>query len=331
MPFGDLVSRSEAGPITMPEEVATEIFDTVEQGSVIGQLARRLPNMAASVRRLPVLATLPSVYFVGEKGRSPQTFGARKQTTDQSWANKYLNAEEMACIVVIPETVLDDEEFDVWGEIRPKIAEAISAKMDSAIVFGESDVTVPVDWPDGILKGMPSEHFVTLGEVGTLYDDIMSEGGLLSKFEEDGFLASGHIAALAMRAKLRGVRDENGNLLFVQDMRSTVPYTLDGLPLVFPRNGSWEASTCLQLSGDFQQLVWSVRRDVDFKIFTDGVVTDDATPPVIQHNLMQEDLIALRVTFRMAWQLPNPVNRINTNPATRYPFAALMPAGVYSV
>jgi HK97 family phage major capsid protein len=326
MAFGDIISRADAGPILMPEEVSTEIFQSVEENSVVGQLARRLPNMASSVRRLPVLSTLPNVYFVGEKGRTPQTFGARKQTTEQIWANKYLKVEEMACIVVVPENVLDDEEFDVWEEVKPKISEAIGAKMDSAIIFGESDVDVPVDWPDGIFVGMPVSHIVTLGDVGTLYEDIFDVGGVLSKFEEDGYLASGHLGALTMRARLRGMKDDNGNLIYVQDLRSNIPYSLDGLPLVFPRNGSFDPATALLLSGDWQQLVWAVRRDVDFKIFTEGVITDDSTPPQITHNLLQEDSIALRVTFRMAWQLPNPVNRINTNSATRYPFSVLVPA-----
>lgn len=326
MPFADLISRQDAAPLMMPEEVVREVFDAVEESSVVARLAVRAPNMASSTRRLPVLSVLPNVYFVGEKGRSPQTFGAMKQTTEQAWSNKYLNVEEMACIVVIPENVLEDEEFDVWGEIRPKISEAIGAKIDTATLFGESDVTVPVAWPDGVFVGMPAAHQIALGTGADLYDDLMAEGGVLAMVEEDGYLVNGHIGALTMRAKLRGLRDGGTGLpLFVQDMRSQTPYTLDGVQYEFPRNGSFDPSVALQISGDWNQLIWAVRRDVTFKIVTEGVITNDATPPVIQHNLMQEDLIALRVTFRMAWQLPNPVNRVNTNNNTRYPFAALVP------
>lgn len=324
-PFGDYISRADAAPIMMPEEVSEEIFDAVENYSMIDRLTTRVPNMAASQRRLPVLSVLPNVYFVGEKGRTPQTFGALKQTTEQRWENKFLNAEEMACIVVIPENVLDDEEFDVWASVKPQIAGAIAAKKDSAIIFGESDVTVPVAWPDGLMVGMPVDHKVALGTLEDTYADIFGEGGVFSRFEEDGFMATGHVAALSMRAKLRNMRDGNGNLIYVQDMRSTIPYSLDGVPLEWAKNGSWDPTEALLLSGDFKEVVWTVRRDVDFKIFTTGVITDDAGN--ITHNLLQEDLIALRVTFRMAWQLPNPINRVNTNAATRYPFAALTPAG----
>lgn len=324
-PFGDYISRSDAAPIMMPEEVSNEIFEAVENYSIVDRLATRAPNMAASQRRIPVLSVLPNVYFVGEKGRSPQTFGALKQTTEQQWQNKYLNAEEMACIVVVPENVLDDEEFDVWESVKPQIAGAIAAKKDNAIFFGENNVTVPVAWPDGLLVGMPADHLVPVGTNADLYSDIFGVGGVFSKFEEDGFMATGHVADLTMRARLRDMRDGNGNLVYVQDMRSSIPYSLDGTQLEWAKNGSWDPTTALMLSGDFSQLIWCVRRDVDFKIFTTGVITDDSNN--ITHNLLQEDLIALRVTFRMAWQLPNPINRVNTNSATRYPFAALTPAG----
>jgi hypothetical protein len=40
---------------------------------------------------------------------------------------------------------------------------------------------------------------------------------------------------------------------------------------------------------------------------------------------MQQDMVALRATLRIGWQVPNPINRLNEVEATRYPFAALIP------
>lgn len=37
-------------------------------------------------------------------------------------------------------------------------------------------------------------------------------------------------------------------------------------------------------------------------------------------------MVALRVFFRAGWQIANPVNRVNSNNETRYPFAVLKPA-----
>lgn len=326
--YDAFIDRENDAGALIPEEVSTEILQEIPQGSFALRLARRLPNMARGVRRLPVLSALPTAYFVGEAGRSNQTFDEVKKTTQAQWANKYLNAEEIACIVPIPENVFDDADYDMWGEIRPLIVEAIGLVIDTALLYGTSDTDVPKDWPDGILIQMPADHIVDADFGNDLYDAIMGEGGVLSKVEEDGYLVNGHIAALSMRAKLRGLRSSTtGELLFNQNMQGATQYTLDGQRLEFPTNGSVDATQALLISGDFNKLVYAIRKDISYKVLTEGVITDNATPRAIIHNLAQDDMIALRVTFRMAWQLPNPVNRVNTNSNTRFPFAALAPAG----
>lgn len=322
------INRTDAGAL-IPEEAAKEIMQVAAEQSYVLRMARRLPNMSRAQKRLPVLSALPSAYFVGERGRTPQTFGSKKQTTEAAWSNKYINAEEIAVLVPIPQNVLDDADFDIWGELKPHIGAAFGKTIDTAILFGESDVTVPVAWPDGLFLGMPNAHKIHLGEIGDLYDDIFGVGGVISKVEEDGYLANGHLAALVMRARLRGLRlDQGGGAgtgapLFVQDMRSRTPYTLDGLTMEFPKNGAWDPTTYLMLTGDWDQLVWSMRTDITYKLLTEGVITDASTPPQIQYNLGQEDMVALRCTMRLGWQLPNPINPINPTEATRFPFAAL--------
>lgn len=324
--YDSSIDRSGASAL-IPEDASREILQEVPQGSYVLKLARRLPNMTRAQRRLPVLSALPTAYFTGEAGRAGQTFSEVKQTTEVQWANKYINAEEIACIVPIPESVLEDADYDIWGEIRPLIVEAIGLVVDIAILYGTQDVDVPAAWPDGIMVQMPAAHLVsdTLGD--DLYDAILGEGGVYSKVEEDGFFVNGNLAALSMRAKLRGLRDANGQPIFVSDMKAATPYTLDGTPLEFPINGSFDASQSLLLSGDFNKLVYSIRKDITYKMLTEGVITDTSTPRQIIHNLAQDDMVALRVTFRMGWQLPNPINHVQPTEADRFPFAALVPAG----
>lgn len=315
MAYNDQTTRTGAQAL-MPEDVASEILGTVAEQSVVMSLARRLPNMSRKQRRLPVWATLPHAYFVnGDTGR--------KQTTNMSWDNVYINAEEIAVIVPIPEAVLDDTDYDIWAEARPAIVSAIGAKVDQAILYG---IDAPALWPECIVEGAEAAgHEVTLGEVGDLYSDLLGENGVLNKLEEDGFMATGHVAALNMRAKLRDLRDLEERPIFVtglmKDGKST--YALDGEELLFPRNGAIDPSRSLLISGDWSQLVYAIRQDITYKVLTEAVIDDGAGNIVF--NLAQQDMVALRVVFRMGWALPNPINLVNTSAATRYPFAFLEP------
>lgn len=51
-------------------------------------------------------------------------------------------------MIVPSEAVLDDSEYDIWGEIRPRIVEALGAAFDSAVYFG---TTEPASWPTGLI------------------------------------------------------------------------------------------------------------------------------------------------------------------------------------
>lgn len=91
MPFSNLISRSDAGGL-ISVEVATEILKNVPKQSAVMRLARQLPNMAKAQKKMPVLSALPVAYFVSGEG-------GQKQTTEVNWANKYIDAEELAVIV----------------------------------------------------------------------------------------------------------------------------------------------------------------------------------------------------------------------------------------
>ncbi len=208
--YNSVIDRTDAGAL-IPEEVSREIIQAVPQQSVVMGLARKLPNMPRAQTRMPVLSALVSAYFVnGDTGL--------KQTTEAAWANVYLNAEEIAAIVPIPEAVLDDADYDIWGEIRPKLVEAFGKVFDAALLFGTN---APASWPNDLLTGAGAAgHTVAVGAIGAdLYDDIMAENGVLSLVEADGYLVNGHVAAAAMRARLRGLRDANGLPLFLRSMQ----------------------------------------------------------------------------------------------------------------
>jgi len=312
--FDDQIDRTGAAAL-IPEEVQKEIVQGIPEFSTIMQLATKAPNMSRKQKRIPVLSTLPIAYFVdGDTGL--------KQTTEQAWANKYLNAEEIAVIVPIPEAVLDDVDYDIWAEVKPRIMEAIGIAFDAAVLYGTN---APGAWPTDILAAATAAgNVVAYGTYTDLYDDLLGEGGAISKIEDDGFMANGHIASMSMRGKYRGLRDADGNPIFKRSMQDKTKYDLDGEPIYFPKNGAFAPASSLQFSGDFSQLIYAIRQDVTYKILTEAVIQDSAGD--IIYNLAQQDMVALRCVVRLAWQVPNPINRLQPTEANRYPISVLTPA-----
>ena len=300
-----IIDRTGAASL-IPEENAREIIQGVVTQSAVLQRGRKLPNMSSKTYKMPVLDMLPIAYFVnGDTGA--------KKTTKQAWDKKFITAEEIAVIVPIPEAVLDDSDYDIWGEVKPRVIEAFGK------VF---DLDKPSTWRDGVVTtATKAGSVVTLATGDDLYDKIMAEEGIIAKIEESGYFVNGHMADISMRAKLRGLKDTTGNPIFKSDMQNGTTYSLDGSPMNFPDNGAFDKSKALMISGDFSQLVYAIRQDITFKLFTEGVVQN--TDGSIAYNLMQNDMVALRAVMRLGWEIPNPINSMKTDKTKRCPFAIL--------
>lgn len=307
----NIIDRTGAESL-IPETRAREIIQgTIAQSAVLSQ-GRKLPNLSSKTHKMPVLDMLPIAYFVnGDNGN--------KKTTKMAWDKKIITAEEIAVIVPIPEAVLDDSEYDIWAEVRPRVEEAFGKVIDGAVLFGED---APDSWRDDIVTtATNATSVVTLGSSDSLYDKIMGENGVIAKVEESGFFVTGHMADISMRAKLRGLKDSTGDPIFKANMQDGTRYSLDGSVMTFPNNGAFDKTKALMISGDFSQLVYAIRQDITFKLFTEGVVQN--TDGTIAYNLMQQDMVALRAVMRLGWEIPNPINSVQTNKSKRCPFAIL--------
>ena len=311
MPYNNVIGSADMGGL-IPVEYSREIFNTAAEESCVMRLARRLPDMPTSQRVIPVQSALALAYFVtGETGL--------KQTTEVDWTGKTLTAEELAVIVPIPQSALDDNQYPIWDAVYPEIRTAMGLAIDQAVLLGTNK---PTSWPTAVLAAaVLASNTVTLGAGADLYEDILGESGMFSQVEADGYAVSGSIAAPAMKAKLRGVRDADGGLIFMRTMQERTAYELDGTPILFAMNGAVATASAYMFSGDWRQLVFAVRQDITFKVFTEGVIQDAGGN--IVYNLMQQDLVALRVVFRLGFQIANPVNRLNSS--TQYPFSVLIP------
>lgn len=330
MPYNNIISRSDAAAL-IPEEVSNELLDNVAGVNPLMQLARRLQNMSRAQKRLPVMSALATAYFVSGDN-------SQKQTSEANWANKYIDAEELAVIIPIPESVLDDADYDIWGQIRPELEKAFSKAITQAVLYGTN---IPATWTTnfgaaGIKAGaVAAGHSISAAAYTDLYEAILGEksdgtDGLFMLTEADGYMVTGSIAHMSMRGKLRNTREKvwNGTALvnagpsiFKTNMQDPTRYELDGSPIFLPDDGSVDDTQSLLISGQWSQLVYAMRQDVTYKILTEAVIQDAAGN--IVYNLAQQDMVALRAVMRLGFALPNPINRMNTNSATRYPFAVL--------
>jgi HK97 family phage major capsid protein len=313
----------------MPEDVQREIVQSVPENSAVMTYARRGPNMSRAQRRIPCLSVLPTAYF-SNPGPSTKTEDEQwKRLSKLMWENKYIDAEELNVIVPIPMAVLDDADYDIWAESKPKLIEAFGIAFDQAVFYG---INAPKIWPDNIVTAaIAAGNFVAKGSIinpntnkSDVYEDIMGDGGLIAKVEEDGFMVDGHVCSMTMRSKFRSLRATDGIPIFKslnkEGVQGSSTYYLDGEPCVFPRNGAIIPNRSLIISGEWKQLMYAIRKDIMWTILTEAVIQDPTTKEIV-FNLAQQNMIALRASMRLGWQVPNPINRLNEIEETRYPFS----------
>lgn len=316
MPFNSLTNRTDAQAL-IPEEVYRGMLGKATEQSAVLKMFRRVPVSRSQVR-IPVLSALPLAYWVGGDT-------GLKQTTEMAWTNKFLNVEEIAAIMPIPENVAADIEINIWDDAEPYLVEAIARALDTAVFFGTN---APSSFPNNVLAAS-----IAAGNTVTEATATAAQGGymgdldnLISTVEEDGFDVTGFISSLAAKRKLRAARNTLGDKTDPGRITGDL-MSLDGAPIAYPMRGLWatggSAGTNVRLfAGEWDQFVVGVRSDVQFKILTESVIQDNTG--AIIYNLPQQDMIALRLKFRVGWQVANTINNDNPTEATRYPVASMV-------
>lgn len=308
--MGNIITRTDADAL-IPVETAKEIIKAVQHESAALALMRKLPNMTTKQTKIPVLSSMPVAGFVsGDTGLKP--------VSSASWDSKYITAEEISVIIPIPEAVLDDSEYDIWAEIKPSIMAAFGKTIDESVFFGKDK---PATWPEGIIPSAIAKNKSVVFGTGM---DVAADISEVMRFvEQDGFDVSGFAGEIGLKADLRGLRDQNGGLIFQPSLTAETPSTLYAQPISYVKNNAWQSDVAKLVAGDWSQAVYSIRQDITYKILDQAVISD-ASGKII-YNLAQQDMVALRCVMRLGWQLPNPVTQLNGT-ETRYPFAVLTPA-----
>ena len=297
-----MITRQNAEAL-FSEDLVAEIIQGVTKQSAALRMFRRLPNMSSNIMRMRVLDALPMAYWVNDS-----TDNGRKQVTNAAWANKYIVPAEIAVIVPIKEDVLDDASIDIWGEIRPRLVEAIGKKIDQAVFVG---VDKPSAWRADLLSSIAQAGAYVSQGSGTLYSAI---NDAMVKVEESGYNPTGIVGGVDVKGKFRMMLDTSG-----QPIKGT---EIDELPKAYIDNGAWDKTKAQMIVGDFTQAVYSIRQDITYKVL-DQAIIQNPSDGEIMYNLAQEDMVALRVVMRLGWEIPNPITALQPDETVRFPFAAV--------
>lgn len=324
MPYNSVASRATpgAGPL-IPEDVQREIVQSVEEKSAAMRLMPHV-TMKRAQQRIPVLTQLPIAYWLTGASLDARDRGL-KQTTSIAWDNVYLNAEEMAVIIPVAKTLLDDLDYDFWSQVKPKVTEAFGVALDEAVFFGNQ---APSTFPPAIVTQAAAAGNLVVAGANTpdFLADVNVAMGLV---ESDGYDVSGFWARKQVKAKLRGLRTTTGAFVMLGDdtgpQNSINTGSLYGEPIVFNNAGLTEFQTGAtgysMIGGQWDQSMLAIREDISMEMFDTGVISDNTG--AIIFNLLQQDMVALRVIARFAWAVPNPINRMQPTAASRYPFFAI--------
>lgn len=297
-----MITRNNAEAL-IPEAVSSEIMQGVIRESKAMQLFRRLPNGTTGRTDMRVLDSLPFAYW-----QNADT--ATKKLTRMAWDKKTIYYEEIAVIVPIAEQTLDDAGYDIWGEVKPRLIEAFGKKFDEAVFTG---VDKPARFRADLITSTINAG-ATVPQGSNLYVTISDA---MTKVEESGYNVNGIIGGVGLKGKFRTMLDQIG--------RPITGTEIDQLTKAYVDNGAWDNEKAQLVVGDMSQAVYSIRQDITFKILDQAVIQDPATKEII-YNLAQQDMLALRAVMRIGWEIPNPINALNPNEATRFPFALVEPS-----
>lgn len=265
----------------VPQEIAPGIMDEIARGSSILQLSE-VKQMKSDTMKFQVWADKPGAYWVGESERI--------NTSKASWIFPEMHAKKIAVIIPVTKEKLNDTTIDVFGELKPQIAEAFYTAIDKACLFGTAS-----PFEKNVLGVATAANNVITRNTQSLDLDISD---VMAEIEDKNLDPNGFVGHYGIKKELRNLRDANGNQLAVLGMKENSLYDL---PLAFSRNGAFDKAQAELLCGDWSKSIVGIREGIEFEILTEATlqsVTMEDSKPL---SLAENDMIAIKATMRLAY------------------------------
>jgi len=303
------VNRNGVAGILLPDETSETLLRGTAEQSLVQKYGKSIPMQAQNKVITEAEVNGANVFWVGE--------GARKSTDAPTMSQKAwtMSAAEIAVIIPLDENVADDASVDLFDLYQAPIETAIARALDSAAIFGTNK---PTAWgtlgtdivPNAIVAGHGFEEDATptddellnlIAGTGLVYG---TPDGALQALEEDGYEPTASVGYVRFKSRLRNVKDLDGRYIFGDAVEAGVPGSLFGIPLEFATSAIWPTTGANQsnlIMGDWTKALVGTRQGVRYKLFDQGVITDGAGNVV--YSLMENDMIALRVTARFGFKV----------------------------
>lgn len=329
------VDRAGVGGILLPDETSETLLRGAAETSLVQRYARSIPMQAQNKVITEAEVSGANVFWVGE--------GARKSTdgptmTSKSWT---MSAAELAVIIPLDENVADDATIDLFDLYKPAIETAIAQAFDAAALTGTAK---PTAWgtlgtdiiPNALVAGHGFEEALAPVDADTELLNLISgtgavpgtPDGALQALEEDGYEPNGSVGYVRFKSRLRGLKDADNRYVFGDAIEAGVPGSLFGVPISFATSDVWPTTGANEshlVMGDWSKAIVGTRQGIRYKTFDQGVITDGAG--AVTYSLMENDMIALRVTARYGFKViaddtaDGEVLAVNEP----FPFAAVQP------
>ncbi|MFG1794137.1 phage major capsid protein [Nocardia sp. NPDC049149] len=277
------ISRAEVATL-IQEGYSNVLLDEAAKGSTALQ-AFPTVSMGTKTTHMPVLATLPEASWVTESAAASEGV---KPTSQVTWSDLTLVAEELAVIVPIHENVVDDATEAVLTEIATWGGQAIGKALDAAVFFGTNK---PSSWASPALVPAAvaaSQSMAAVDGVANGSDLVGAANQVAAMIALAGHVPSTMISSLALKYRVSNLRDANGLPIFRDE-------SFGGFTTWFNENGAWNAATAEMIIVDSSRVRIGVRQDITVKYL------DQATVNGI--NLAERDMVALRFKARYAYVL----------------------------
>ena len=268
-----LVSQKPDG--TLHKEFTDIIMKEVAQNSIVMQLGKYHEMDGKQEKTVHVQTDGVSAYWVNET----ETI----KTDKPEIVPVTLRAHKLGIILLASREALNYTWEKFFEDMKPQIVEAFYTKIDEAGLLGHE-----TPFANSVAKAAKEASKVIGGPV--TYENILK---LEDKLLDDDIEINAFVSRVSNRSALRDARDGDKKTIFDKDTNK-----LDGTVVVDMKSKQFKKGDLL--AGDFDNLIYGVPYNINYKISEEGQITTvknaDGTPV----NLFEQEMIAIRCTMDIA-------------------------------